>query len=120
MFSTGFDTIAIDNNENNTETICEIIYFFARLGIKNFLFIRQFDFTLDSVSLRKEKMRLIKKRISPYVPRGTNIKFANSLIFTDGIVPSITHLFSILFNSSYMCILMTPLHGCSIKYYAAS
>ena len=81
--SLGFDTIVIHANRFHCE-MNHTFETFYQFGIKNFLFIFDFDPLFDSISILKDKMNTFKKLAYNSFSRRINIKVAYNLIVTQG------------------------------------
>ena len=85
MTSLGFDTIVIHNHWYDNDSLSELLNTFSYYGIKNFIFLSDFDFSLNSLSVENEKLNNFKARFSKAsLPRGVFCKAFYNLSIDKG------------------------------------
>ena len=83
LTSLGFDTLIIHLDKFHSD-IGQTFDFFYDLGIKNFLFIFDYDPLCDSISLKKSKMNKFKELYAKSASRKIKIKCAFNLHISEG------------------------------------
>ena len=83
LTSLGFDTIVVNNRQYDDDDLCLLFDLFCACGIKNFIFLSDFNFENDSFSIERDKIISFKNKVSSV----TNHKI-NSKVFlkTDGLM----------------------------------
>lgn len=81
MTSLYFDTLIIHNREYDDIALKHTLELFSGYGIKNFIFLADFDFSRNSISLQKEKIKAFKERLSSITIRGVHCFVFNNMMF---------------------------------------
>ena len=84
LTSLGFDTIVVNNREYDNENLCLLLDLFCKCGIKNFIFLSDFDLERNSFRLEHDKIIDFKNRISTVVPYTIHPKVFFNLYVTNG------------------------------------
>lgn len=82
--SLGFDTLLISYDRLHFSEFKDLVEYFFGLGIKNFIFIFDYNPNLDSISLVAEKFSNLKSYSSKFCFRGMKIKCAFNLNICQG------------------------------------
>ena len=77
-----FDVAIICSNDFSEVKLRETFDFFVPLGIKNFIFLYDFDFDLKIPSDEIKKIKLIRDRISFIKPKGISVKCYFNFVFS--------------------------------------
>ena len=83
LTSLGFDTLIIHTNRFYSN-LDQTLEYFYNLGIKNFLFLFDYDPLSDSISITKSKMTEFKNNLAKTSPRRIKIKSAINLHISKG------------------------------------
>jgi hypothetical protein len=83
-FSIGFDTLIINNRYYSEDDLSELFELFVPLGIKNFLFLFEFDLANTSFLRVNKKISLLKQLLSTLTPRGVHSSVKLELVFDSG------------------------------------
>ncbi|MBE6593177.1 MAG: hypothetical protein E7642_04190 [Ruminococcaceae bacterium] len=86
MFSFGFDTLIINNLHCSDDELTEIFNFFTALDITKFVFIHDFDFRLDNLTLTLEKFKSYSKRLAKLSLHRSRVKVCANLLLVDDAV----------------------------------
>ena len=78
LYVLGFDTVIVNSNTYNSDSVKDLFEFFPRYGIRNFIFLFDFDFKIHSLSLQKEKIKYFISNVKP--PRGIHVKACFNLL----------------------------------------
>lgn len=100
--SLGFDSIIVNNNRFDDENLSRLYEVFVPCGIKNFIFLFDFNISINSISLTFEKIKNFKNHLSNLSPRGIHNKVFCNLIFDKGssFNPYLNRLFAVKKNKS--------------------
>ncbi len=83
-FSIGFDTLIVNNRSYAEDDLSELFELFVPLGIKNFVFLFEFDLANTSFLRVNKKISLLEERLSMITPRGIHSSVKLELIFDSG------------------------------------
>lgn len=83
MLSLGFDTLIIDNIHYSDRELYELFEFFTDLDVKNFVFIHDFDFRSDNLTLTLNKFKSYSEHLTKLSPRKSHIKVCANLPLID-------------------------------------
>jgi hypothetical protein len=86
MISLGFDTMIIDNVHYSDSDLSALFDLLVPLDIKNFVFIHDFNFCVDNLSLTIDKFKSYSRHLSTISPRNTHIKVSANLPLIDNAV----------------------------------
>ena len=86
MFSLGFDTLIIDNLHYSDDELSKLFELFVPLDVVNFVFIHDFDFRSDNLTLSLNKFRSYAKHLSSISPRNVHVKVCANLPLIDDAV----------------------------------
>ena len=84
QLSIGFDTIAVNNRRYSADELSELFDLFVPLGVKNFVFLFEFDFARTSFLDANKKISMLEDRLSEVTPRGVHSIVKPELIFDNG------------------------------------
>ena len=84
QFSLGFDTLIVNNLFYSEDDLSELFELFVPLGIKNFVFLFEFDLANTSFFRVNNKISLLDELLSKITPRGVHSAVKLELIFDKG------------------------------------
>ena len=85
MPSLFFDTLVIHNNNYDKDSICRTLDLFSACGVQNFIFLIDFDFTKNPISIQKEKINSFKANLADLRKRGMHTYVFNNIAFVKGV-----------------------------------
>ncbi len=86
MASLGFETVIVNNHEYDFDSISLLFETFSKYGVTNFIFISNFDLTVNSFCFESQKIKNFKLKLSKLTPRGIHTKVFYNLIFDKGAI----------------------------------
>ena len=97
LASLGFDTIIVNNRRYDEESLSELFNLLFPFGVNKFIFLLDFDLSLDSFSVQFEKIQRFAKIVSNISPRGARSKIFYNLILDKGssFNPEFNRLYSV-------------------------
>ena len=84
LTSLGFDTIVINNRQYDDDSLCLVFDLFSGCGIRNFIFLSDFDFENDSFGIERDKIIIFKNKLSSLTDRKINFKVFFNLYVSSG------------------------------------
>lgn len=84
QFSIGFDTLIINNRFYSEDDLSKLFELFVPLGIKNFVFLFEFDLANTNLLRVNNKISLLNELLSRITPRGVHSAVKLELIFDNG------------------------------------
>ena len=105
LSSLGFDTILVNNFDYSDESLSKLFAIFYPCGVKNFVFLSEFELSSDSFSLQREKIKQFKSRLKRLAPRFVHCEIFYDLTIDQGSAfnPEIKRLYASKRNSSIIC-----------------
>lgn len=85
QFSIGFDTLIINNRFYSEDDLSELFELFVPLGIKNFVFLFEFDLANTNLLRVSNKISALEALLSTITPRGVHTTVKPELIFDSGV-----------------------------------
>lgn len=79
-----FDTLIVNNREYSQKDIALLFEVLVPLGVRNFVFLRTFDLSADSVAIETDVMRNFKKSLDDISSRGIKSKVCFEMLFDVG------------------------------------
>ncbi len=84
MSSLGFQTLVVNNRSYDNHSLTRLYDLFIPLGISNFVFLSDFDFTKDSFAIKASRIKSFKLEQKPCLPRRTHVDVFYHLILNEG------------------------------------
>ena len=85
QFSIGFDTLIVNNRFYAEDDLSKLFELFVPLGIKNFVFLFEFDLANTNLLRVNKKITLLEDLLSRITPRGIHTTVKPELIFDSGV-----------------------------------
>lgn len=86
MTSLGFDTVLVNNRIYDDDGILQLFNTLSVYDVRNFIFLSDFDITVNSFSLESEKIKGFKAFLSKLAPRGIHTYVYYNTFFDKGLV----------------------------------
>lgn len=86
MTSLGFDTVLVNNRIYDEDSILQLFNTLSVHDVRNFIFLSDFDITVNSFSLEFEKIKSFKAFLSKLAPRGVHTYVYYNTFFDKGLV----------------------------------
>ena len=86
MTSLGFDTVLVNNRIYDEDGILQLFNTLSVYDVRNFIFLSNFDITVNSFSLESEKIKGFKAFLSKLAPRGIHTYVYYNTFFDKGLV----------------------------------
>lgn len=83
--SIGFDTLIVNNRAYAEDDLLALFELFVPLGVKNFVFLFEFDLAATSFLRVEQKISPLKELLSRITPRGVHSAVRLSLVFDKGV-----------------------------------
>ncbi len=84
MTSLGFESILIANYNYDDESLRRLFELLSPLGIRNFIFLFDFDFAQNSFAIQNQKLRDFEVRADKFLPRGFHAIAKHKLVLNEG------------------------------------
>ena len=85
QFSIGFDTLIVNNRFYAEDDLSKLFELFVPLGIKNFVFLFEFDLANTNLLRVNNKISALEALLSTITPRGVHTTVKPELIFDSGV-----------------------------------
>ncbi len=118
--SLGFDTLIVNNRIYDRHSLSLLFEGFSRHDIKNYIFLSDFDFTTDSLSLKSEKSKNFQNTLKSIAPRGVHTKVCFNLCFGGGVAsnPQLRRIYANKKSSALFIGLPTMIDTHSYQHFA--
>ena len=84
LTSLGFDTVLIHNRRYTDGELEQLFSLFSQYDVKNFIFLCDFDFALDSITIERQRTLDFLERAAVMAPRGVYVKAFYNVIANGG------------------------------------
>ncbi len=84
MTSLGFESVLIDNYTYDDVSLKQLFELLSPLGIRNFIFLFEFDFSENSFAVHFQKLKNFEARANKLLPRGFSAYAKSKLLLKEG------------------------------------
>ncbi len=84
LTSLGFDTVLIHNRRYTDDELEQLFSLFSQYDVKNFIFLCDFDFEVDAITIERQRTIDFLDRAESMAPRGVHIKAFYNVIASNG------------------------------------